>query len=170
MDDYEACGLDNDTSSNPYWPYCVDAVYETVNGWNIGYDNNDAIYTEPTYLRTALNYIWNTYKVPVMVTELGLSLYGPGTTEFVDISSQQYDVERSHYYLSYLTEILKAIWEDGVDVKGAVLWAGVDNWEWGSYQYQFGLQYVDRTSDTLDQYYKRSLFDVVDFIESRRLS
>ncbi|RDW59066.1 hypothetical protein BP5796_11990 [Coleophoma crateriformis] len=170
VDDYQACGLNNDTTSNPYWPYCVYPVYETVNGWNVGYDNNDAVYTEPTYLRTALNYLWNTYQVPVMVTELGISLYGPGTTDFVGITSQQYDVERSHYYLSYLTEVLKAIWEDGVNVKGVIMWASADNWEWGSYEFQFGLQYVDRTTSTLDQYYKRSLFDVVDFVESRRLS
>ena len=41
-----------------------------------------------------------------------------------------------------------------------------DNWEFGDYGAQFGMQYVNRTSQ--ERRFKKSLFDLVDFVESRR--
>jgi beta-glucosidase/6-phospho-beta-glucosidase/beta-galactosidase len=64
-----------------------------------------------------------------------------------------------------MSEILKAIHEDGVRVMGALAWSWADNWEFGDYKQQFGLQVVNRT--TQERYYKKSFFDLVDFVSSR---
>ena len=63
-------------------------------------------------------------------------------------------------------EGLKAIWEDGVNFIGAFAWSWADNWEFGDYDQQFGIQTVNRTTQV--RRYKKSFFDYVDFIESRR--
>ncbi|KAL4733873.1 hypothetical protein BDV11DRAFT_175290 [Aspergillus similis] len=71
-----------------------------------------------------------------------------------------------HYaYGVWLSEILKAIYEDGVNVMGALAWSFADNWEFGDYSQQFGLQKVNRT--TQQRYYKKSFFDLVDFVNTR---
>lgn len=122
------------------------------------------MWATPTYLRTALAYMYDTYRKPVAITEFGF----PRSTAYaLDVPSIQYDVLRSEYYLSYMSEVLKAIWEDGVEVVGAFAWSWVDNWEWGTYGYEFGLQYNERGTQTRS--FKRSFFDLVDFVESRRM-
>ena len=78
----------------------------------------------------------------------------------------RYDMARSDYYISALAEISKSIWEDGVDVLGALAWTFVDDYETGTFEKLFGLQGVNRT--TQERFYKRSFFDVIDFVESRR--
>ena len=37
--------------------------------------------------------------------------------------AQQYDLERTLYYQSFLREVLKSIYEDGVNVVGALAWS-----------------------------------------------
>ena len=37
--------------------------------------------------------------------------------------AQQYDFERTLYYQSFLREMLKSIYEDGVNVVGALAWS-----------------------------------------------
>jgi len=37
--------------------------------------------------------------------------------------AQQYDLERTLYYQSFLREMLKSIYEDGVNVVGALAWS-----------------------------------------------
>lgn len=64
-----------------------------------------------------------------------------------------------------MSEILKSIWEDGVQVLGVIAWSFVDNWEFGDFTPQYGMQTVDRT--TQERHYKKSLFDFVDFIQAR---
>jgi beta-glucosidase/6-phospho-beta-glucosidase/beta-galactosidase len=80
---------------------------------------------------------------------------------------QLFDTPRSIYYLSYMSEVLKSIWEDGVDVAGAFAWSFADNWEFGDYDAQFGIQTVNRT--TQQRRYKKSFFDLVDFVAARTL-
>lgn len=78
---------------------------------------------------------------------------------------QLFDQPRSEYYPLYMSEVLKANWEDKVHVLGAIAWSYVDNWEFGSYESQFGLQAVERPRQT--SRYKTSFFDPVDFAKSR---
>jgi beta-glucosidase/6-phospho-beta-glucosidase/beta-galactosidase len=146
-------------------PYCVTQSTTTATGWNIGYRSQSYVYLTPAYFRTYLNYLWNTFKSPVAVTEFGFPVFAEAKKEQQD---QEFDSPRALYYQSYLNEGLKAIWEDGVQFIGAFAWSFADNWEFGDYEQQFGIQTVNRT--TQERRYKKSFFDFVDFIESRRQS
>lgn len=65
-----------------------------------------------------------------------------------------------------MSEILKGTWEDQVHVLGAFAWSFADNWEFGDHDAHFGLQTVNRTTQVRN--YKKSFFDVVDFVNSRK--
>ncbi len=160
-----SCAANNQTN-NTFYPNCVGLTETTANGWLIGQPSNSIqMYTTPSYLRTQISYLWNTFRAPVLVSEFGHPTNG--TANPPDLNAIQYDTVRSEYYISFLQEILKAIWEDHVDVLGAFMWSFVNNWEWGSFDPEFGLQHVNRT--TQERTYKRSFFDVIDYIETRRI-
>jgi len=54
------------------------------------------------------------------------------------------DTFRVNYYREYLKEVSKAIYDNGVNVKGYFAWSLMDNFEWGDgYSKRFGLYYVD---------------------------
>jgi beta-glucosidase/6-phospho-beta-glucosidase/beta-galactosidase len=149
--------------SHPLRPYCVTQSTATTTGWNIGYRSQSYVYLTPAYFRTYLNYLWNTFRSPVAVTEFGFPVFAESQKDQKD---QEFDSPRSWYYQSYLDEGLKAIWEDGVHFIGAFAWSFADNWEFGDYDQQFGIQTVNRT--TQERRYKKSFFDFVDFVQSRR--
>lgn len=151
--------------SHPLWPVCVELTEANEYGWDIGYRSQSYVYITPTYLRDLLNYIWNKFKYPIILTEFGFPVYAESERE---LSDQLFDTPRSIYYLSFMSEILKAIYEDGVNVIGALAWSFADNWEFGDYDQQFGLQKVNRT--TQQRYYKKSFFDLVDFVNTRTQS
>jgi beta-glucosidase/6-phospho-beta-glucosidase/beta-galactosidase len=144
-------------SSDPFRPYCVNQTTVNVYGWDIGYRSQSYVYITPTYLRLYLNYLYATYHTPIVITEFGFPVFAEAEKELPD---QLFDSPRSWYYLSYMSEVLKAIWEDGVDVQGAFAWSFADNWEFGDYDAHFGIQTVNRT--TQQRNYKKSFFDFVD--------
>lgn len=111
--------------SSEYRPYCVNQTTVQTDGWNIGYRSQTYVYITPTYLRTYLNYLWNTWRAPVTLTEFGFPVFGEAEK---DLTDQLFDTPRSVYYLSFMSEVLKAIWEDGVHVLGAFAWSYSDNW------------------------------------------
>jgi beta-glucosidase/6-phospho-beta-glucosidase/beta-galactosidase len=148
--------------SSSYRPYCVNQTTTDVYGWNIGYRSQSYVYITPTYLRSYLNYLYNTWRVPVVLTEFGFPVYGEADKALPD---QLFDTPRSIYYLSFMSEVLKDIWEDGVEVAGAYAWSYSDNWEFGDSASQFGIQTVNRT--TQERRYKKSFFDLVDFMKAR---
>lgn len=156
----EACA---GNSSDSLWPYCVTQATTTTTGWDIGYRSQSYVYITPTHFRVYLNYIWNTFKAPIVVTEFGFPVFAEAEKE---LSDQLFDSPRSWYYQSFLSEGLKAIWEDGVKLIGAFAWSFADNWEFGDYDAHFGIQTVNRT--TQERRYKKSFFEFVDFVESRR--
>ena len=159
----------NNSASNDLWPLCV--VQETKNkyGWNIGYNSQSyvaSVYITPTYFREYLNYLWNTFRSPILISEFGFPVFGEADKP--ELADQLFDTPRSIYYLSFLSETLKAIHEDGVHVMGAMAWSWTDNWEFGDYDQRYGLQVVDRK--TQQRFYKKSFFDVMDFVGSRQSS
>jgi hypothetical protein len=149
--------------SDPLYPSCVITSVLNDNNWNIGYHSQAGPYTTPTYLRNSLNWIWNTYKKPVIVSEFGFPINGETSLSLTDA---RFDSPRSQYYLSYIQAILQAIWEDNVHVLGALAWSFVDNWEFGGFSTAYGLQVVNRTSQERD--YKKSFFDLMDYYNSRK--
>lgn len=104
--------------------------------------------------------------------------------------AQLYDLERTLYYQWFLRETLMSVYEDGVNVIGALAWSFLDNDEFTSYLQQYGtyhpdlyraesyyevrhmltllvlfagVQHVNRTNGQFTRSFKRSIFDYVDF-------
>lgn len=96
-----------------------------------------------------------------MITEFG---YPAWHESYMNEDQARVDISASVFYLSILNELLKSMYEDNVKFMGVLGWAFVNNWEWGEYDDRFGVQTFDNI--TLQRSYKRSLFDVVDFITS----
>ncbi|KAI1337462.1 beta-glucosidase [Xylariaceae sp. FL0016] len=155
---YDACASN---SSNPLYPTCVTLSNKQANDWLMGVPSGYFVYIAPEGIRQQFGYVWNTFRPSgIMITEFGFPVRG----EYgLDIDQQRYDFDRSIYYANFLTESLHAIHSDGVNIIGALAWSWVDNNEFGHYNYQFGMQSVNRTDGSLDQRYKRSFFDYVDF-------
>lgn len=86
--------------------------------------------------------------------------------EFSELTREQafFDQPRSDLHISYLNDMLKVIWEDEVEVAGALVWSFADNREWGTFAHKFGLQAGNLS--TQECTYKRSMFDLVDFYQS----
>jgi len=102
--------------------------YETVPCTENCTDMGWEIY--PQGMRYELNWAYNLYRRPLMVTENGIA--------------DAKDEKRSSYLLSHLGEIHKAIAEDGVPVKGYFHWSLLDNFEWArGFKMRFGLYRVN---------------------------
>ncbi|PNF16839.1 Myrosinase 1 [Cryptotermes secundus] len=83
---------------------------------------------------------------PIIITENGFS----------DREGHE-DDSRIHYHIGYLTELLKALHEDGVNVFGYTAWSLMDNFEWNQgYTERFGLHYVNFTDPERPRTIKKS--------------
>jgi hypothetical protein len=89
--------------------------------------------------RKMLNWIHRRYDgPPIYVTEGGWSLPA-GTADEAAVDDQ-----RRMYYANYTAEMRRAIYEDGVDVRGYFAWSLLDNIEWErGYSERFGTVYTD---------------------------
>jgi beta-glucosidase/6-phospho-beta-glucosidase/beta-galactosidase len=118
-------------------------------------------YIAPQYVRQQLSYVWNTFRPSaILISEFGFPVFAEAQKTLV---VQQYDLERTFYYQGFLQEMLKAIYEDGINVVGAIAWSFMDNNEFGSFDNKYGMQNVNRTNGLLTRTYKRTIFDFVDF-------
>ncbi|XP_070577056.1 lactase/phlorizin hydrolase-like [Ptychodera flava] len=113
----------------------------------------------PWGLRRLLNWLKKEYNDPmIMITENGVST--PDTSDLNDES-------RIAFYKAYLSETLKAIKLDGVNVQGYFAWSLMDNFEWTSaYTQRFGLHYVDFEDDDRPRTPKASVKFYADMIRS----
>ncbi|KAF1959598.1 glycoside hydrolase [Byssothecium circinans] len=159
---YVEDGLDScvQNRSHPRYPWCVNSI-KNRDGWQVGVQSASIAYMMYQHLRTVLKYFSSRYptELGILIAEFGFPPFG-GIEMTVD--NARTDLAQSTWYLSNLGEILKAINLDGVKMHGAIGWSWVDNWEWGQYHDKFGVQGFNST--TLERYYKRTIFDVVDFI------
>ncbi|KAJ3501125.1 hypothetical protein NLJ89_g9482 [Agrocybe chaxingu] len=74
------------------------------------------------------------------------------------------DVTRTNYYMTYVDEVLRAIHEDKLPIKGLIAWAMLDNAEWNSgLTARFGIQHVNYT--TLERMFKRSMLSLSEFFK-----
>ena len=152
-----ACAAD---PTNPLWPTCVLNNNVDANGWLIG-DASAVTYSfiAPQYVRAQMSYVWNTFRPSgVLISEFGFPKFGE---QLEDLDAQRYDLERSSYYRAFLTEVLRAVNEDGVNVIGALAWSFVETNEFGTFDDHYGLQTMNHTS--FERTFKRSAFDYVDF-------
>lgn len=92
----------------------------------------------PESLRWGPRFFHERYKLPVYITENGLS-----TTDWVARDGGVHDTQRIDFTARYLEELGKAV-ADGVDVRGYFHWSLMDNFEWGEgYKQRFGMVHVD---------------------------
>jgi beta-glucosidase len=85
---------------------------------------------DPDGLRRALLDLWRTFRLPLLVTENGVS--------------DDHDELRAGYIVDHLRAVLDA-GDAGADVRGYLYWTGFDNFEWlEGYSQRFGLVSVDR--------------------------
>ena len=112
----------------------------------------ESLYYVPKFLQEK-------YKLPIVITENGLSC-----PDWVYLDGKVHDpmrIDFMHRYLSYL----KKAAEEGVDIRGYFAWTAIDNMEWNNgYTERFGLIYVDYS--TQKRILKDSAYWYRDVIES----
>lgn len=92
----------------------------------------------PEALRWGPKFLYERYKVPICITENGMSCH-----DAVSLDGKVHDPNRIDFLHRYLLELEKAT-DEGVPVEGYFLWSFMDNFEWISgYAERFGLVYVD---------------------------
>ncbi len=97
----------------------------------------------PPALRFGPRFVSERYKVPVYITENGLS-----NVDWVMSDGKVHDPQRTDYTRRYLIELEKAI-ADGADIRGYFHWSLLDNFEWAAgYRERFGLVHVDYATGT----------------------
>ena len=83
-------------------------------------------------------YLQERYKLPIVITENGISCH-----DWVDLEGQVDDPQRIDFTRRYLREFRRAA-TDGVDVRGYFHWSLMDNFEWEEgYKQRLGLIHVD---------------------------
>ena len=76
---------------------------------------------------------------PIYITENGCALPGEA-----DVAVAVNDTRRIAFVAKYLGACHAAINEDGIDLRGYILWTLMDNFEWATgYSKRFGLHHVD---------------------------
>ncbi|MDE7463410.1 MAG: family 1 glycosylhydrolase, partial [Clostridiales bacterium] len=123
-------------------------VHQSDMGWPI---TEDGFYELLKYLQSVL-------KVPLYITENGISL-----NDIVTLDGTVEDYDRIDYMKRYLAKLSQAI-SEGLDCRGYYYWSLMDNMEWAAgYKPRFGLIHVDystqkRTIKRSGEWY-RSLID-----------
>ena len=97
----------------------------------------------PESLYWGPRFIHERYKVPVYITENGLS-----NVDWVQLDGRVHDPQRIDYTTRYLRELERAI-DGDVDIRGYFHWSLLDNFEWAEgYKERFGLVHVDFPTGT----------------------
>ncbi len=92
----------------------------------------------PECLYWGMRFLYERYKLPLYVTENGMS-----NTDWVALDGKVHDPQRIDYLNRYLLQLGRAV-EEGIPVKGYFQWSLLDNFEWTrGYQERYGLVYVD---------------------------
>ena len=94
----------------------------------------ESLYYVPKFLQEK-------YKLPIVITENGLSC-----PDWVFLDGKVHDPMRIDFMHRYLSCLKKAA-EEGTDIWGYFAWSAIDNMEWNNgYTERFGLIYVDYTT------------------------
>jgi len=92
----------------------------------------------PEALYWGPRFFWERYKLPIIITENGMS-----NVDWVSLDGKVHDPQRIDFLNRYLLELQKAC-KHGVKVGGYFHWSTLDNFEWTEgYKERFGLVYTD---------------------------
>ncbi len=87
---------------------------------------------DPDGLRRAIEDLWTTFGLPILVTENGVA--------------DDHDELRAQFIVDHLDALCDAV-DAGADVRGYLHWTAMDNFEWAEgYSKRFGLLAVDRVT------------------------
>ena len=104
------------------------AFFDRTSYWSV---TPEGLYWGPKFF-------YERYKLPIIVTENGMS-----NIDWISLDGKVHDPIRIDFLQRYLLEFEKAI-NDGVDARGYFLWSIMDNFEWAeAYRQRFGIIYVD---------------------------
>lgn len=122
---------------------------------------------DPVGLRLTLNNLYDRYEIPIFVVENGL-----GANDKKIDGEIICDDYRIDYLSKHLSEVKKAIHEDGVNVMGYTVWGCIDlvSASTGEMSKRYGLIYVDRDNagnGSLNRELKKSYFWYKKVIDSR---
>lgn len=96
---------------------------------------------EPKSLQWGPRFTSERYKLPVYITENGMS-----GIDWVSLDGKVHDPQRVDFTRRYLLELRNAI-RAGADIRGYFHWSILDNFEWSQgYKERFGLVHVDYTT------------------------
>ena len=119
-------------------------VHSTDGGYEItpfmpGYPRTGFLWpVTPECLYWSPKYLYERYKLPIIITENGIS-----ALDTVSLDGKVHDATRIDYIQKHLLSLRKAVC-DGVDVRGYFHWSFLDNFEWQrGYDERFGIVYVD---------------------------
>ncbi|BDA49688.1 beta-glucosidase 6 [Coccomyxa sp. Obi] len=119
------------------------ATHTERNGKAIGKQaDSEWLVSVPWGFRKLLSYVHRRYSAPeVWITENGCDAPGEDDAPFPAVLDDTFRVE---FFQEYLAEAMKAVREDGVNIKGYFAWSILDNFEWADgYTKRFGIVYVD---------------------------
>ena len=103
--------------------------------------------------------IYERYKTPIYITENGCAV-----TDIVSEDKKVHDGPRIEFLKQYLKN-LKLAYEEGVDIRGYMLWSFIDNYEWfHGFSKRFGIVYIDYQSK--ERIEKDSFYFYQDVIKS----
>lgn len=113
---------------------------------------------DPIGLRYLLNYVDRKYQLPILITENGL-----GAADELDNDGKIHDSYRIEFLQKHLSELKKAILEDGVNCIGYMMWGPIDlvSGTTGEMKKRYGFIYVDKQDDgsgTYDRIPKDSFY------------
>ncbi len=92
----------------------------------------------PEVLYWGPKFFWERYKLPIVITENGMS-----NVDWIALDGKVHDPQRIDFLHRYLRELRRASAE-GVPIAGYFQWSIMDNFEWAEgYRERFGLVYVD---------------------------
>ena len=93
---------------------------------------------EPESLYWGPKFMHERYRVPIYITENGMS-----GADWVSLDGKCHDPARIDFLRRYLMALRRAV-SDGVDVRGYFQWSIMDNFEWlDGYRQRFGIIHVD---------------------------
>ncbi|GER57074.1 beta-glucosidase [Striga asiatica] len=128
---------------------------------------SDWLFVVPVGIYELLTYAKKKYNDPIIyVTE-------NGTNEKFDktlpLSSLLHDDARIQYHQQHLAFVKLAMDRNKVNVKGYIVWALFDNYEWAEgYSVRFGMYYVDYVNG-LTRYPKQSAIWFMNFLNKKKL-
>jgi beta-glucosidase len=92
----------------------------------------------PEALHWGPRFYWERYRLPIVITENGMS-----GCDWVALDGRVHDPQRVDFMQRYLGQLVLAR-AAGVDVRGYFAWSLLDNFEWAEgYRQRFGLIHVD---------------------------